>query len=165
MRQSIGTLHIHFSFPTPFLCAFRNKPLSSLREPSQKTLAVTLRWDPPLNSWQETAFAHGRRRTHALARSHEWRDRLFFFFVCFFNLSILIKWEYGDILLWVHLCTSFITRDYEGLTATSNRGFGVFALQVSYISEVHFLFPLFSQKAKSIRRNLQVKHKSSGCAD
>lgn len=65
MRQSIGIYTFTSFFPMPFLCAFRNKPVSSLWEPSQRILAVTLRSDPRLNSWQEMTFAHGRQRAHA----------------------------------------------------------------------------------------------------
>lgn len=117
MRQNIGIYTFTSFFPMPFLCAFRNKPVSSLWEPSQKILAVTLRWDPPLNSWQEMTFAH--RRQHARTLTLVETQGVVFFF---FKLSILIEWEEGDILLYVHLSNSLITWDYEGLTATSNWG-------------------------------------------
>lgn len=60
-----------------------------------------------------------RSRTTTRAHAHTSGDTgccCFFFF----KLSILIEWEEGDILLYVHLSNSLITWDYEGLTATSN---------------------------------------------
>lgn len=71
MQQNIG-IYTFTSFPMPFFCAFRDNLVSSLWEPSQKILTVTLRWDPPLTagkrwlSLTENTRARSHKRRHGV---------------------------------------------------------------------------------------------------